>query len=164
MLVYIDDAILVRDIGAHFDQAMAQADTLVLGRMTWQIHGGAFEPMPVSDPFGDVMKGFRKLVVSTTLKSAAAWRNSTLIRGNVIDEVRKLKELPGKNINVDGCSVLVHILAENDLKDEYSLHIYPLVLGSGKRLFPAGKRLNLKLIESRALSTGVVFHRYQPVR
>jgi dihydrofolate reductase len=152
------------DIGAHFDQAMAQADTLLLGRKTWQIHGGAFEPMPAGDPFGDVMNGFRKVVVSTTLNSAVAWRNSTLIRGNVVDEVRKLKEQPGKNINVDGSSVLVHTLAENDLVDEYILHVYPLVLGSGKRLFPAGKRINLKLIESRALPTGVVFQRYQPVR
>ncbi len=152
------------DIGNHFFQAMAQADTLLLGRKTWQIHGGAFEPMPVGDPFGDVMNGIRKVVVSTTLKSAADWRNSTLISSNVVEEVRKLKEQPGKNILVDGSSVLIHTLAENDLVDEYSLHVYPLVLGSGKRLFPEGKRINLKLIESQALPTGVVFQRYQPVK
>jgi len=58
------------DIGKHFFQAMSQADTVLLGRKTWQIHGGAFEPMPVGDPFGDVMNGVRKVVVSTTLKSA----------------------------------------------------------------------------------------------
>ena len=152
------------DIGKHFFQAMAQADTLLLGRKTWQIHGGAFEPMPVGDPFGDVMNGIRKVVVSTTLKSAADWRNSTLIRGNVVEEVRKLKEQPGKNILVDGSSVLIHTLAENDLVDEYSLHVYPIVLGGGKRLFPEGRRINLKLIESQALPTGVVFQRYQPVK
>ena len=56
------------DIGKHFFQAIAQADTLLLGRKTWQIHGGAFEPMPAGDPFGDVMNGIRKVVVSTTLK------------------------------------------------------------------------------------------------
>ncbi len=152
------------DIGAHFAQAMTQADTLLLGRKTWQIHGQAFEPMPVGDPFGDVMNGIRKVVVSTTLKSAAGWRNSTLISGNVVEEVRKLKEQPGKNILVDGSSVLIHTLAENDLVDGYSLHVYPLVLGSGKRLFPTGKRLNLKLVESQALPTGVLFQEYQSIR
>ena len=152
------------DIGEHFFQVMAQADTLLLGRKTWQTHGEAFEPMPAGDPFGDAMNGARKVVVSTTLKSAQGWRNSTLISGNVVEEVRKLKEGPGKNILIDGSSVLIHALAENDLVDEYNLHVYPLVLGSGKRLFPEGKRIDLKLIESRTLPTGVVFQRYQPAR
>lgn len=152
------------DIGAHFFQAMAQADTLLLGRKTWQIHGGAFEPMAPGDPFGDAMNGMRKVVVSTTLKSTAGWRNSTLISGNVVEQVRKLKGQPGKNILVDGSSVLVHTLAENNLVDEYLLHVYPLVLGSGKRLFPEGKRLNLKLVESQAMPTGVVFQEYQSIQ
>ncbi len=149
------------DIGTHFFQAMTQADAMLLGRKTWQIHGGAFEPMPIGDPFGDVMNGIRKYVVSTTLKSAADWRNSTLISGNVVEAVRQLKQQPGKNIVVDGSSVLVHTLAQNDLVDEYSLHVYPLVLGSGKRLFPEGKRISLKLVESQSLPTGVVFQRYR---
>lgn len=149
------------DIGAHFFQAMSQADTLLLGRKTWQIHGGAFEPM-VNDPFGDAMNGIAKYVVSTTLKSASAWRNSTLISSNVVEAVRDLKQQPGKNILIDGSSVLIHTLAQADLVDEYALHIYPLVLGSGKKLFPAGKRLNLKLVESQALPTGVVYQRYRP--
>jgi dihydrofolate reductase len=148
------------DIGKHFFEAMAQADTLLLGRKTWQIHGGAFEPMPVGDPFGDLMNGFRKVVVSTTLKSAAGWRNSTLISGNVVEEVRKLKNQPGKNILVDGSSVLIHTLVEHDLVDEFSLHVYPLVLGRGKRLFPEKGRINLKLVASQALPTGVVFQQY----
>lgn len=150
------------DIGVHFDQAMAQADLLLLGRKTWQIHGGAFEPMS-GDPFGDVMNNMRKVVVSTTLESAGAWRNSSLIRSNVVEEVRKLKEQPGKNILIDGSSVLIHTLAENDLVDEYWLHVYPLVLGSGKRLFPDRKRVNLRLIASQALPTGIVFQQYQAV-
>jgi dihydrofolate reductase len=149
------------DIGARFFEAIAQADTFLLGRKTWQIHGGAFEPMADGDPFGDVMNGMRKVVVSNTLKSTAAWRNSTLISSNVVEEVRKLKEQSGKNILMDGSSLLIQTLIENDLIDEFTLHVYPLVLGSGKRLFPAGKRLNLKLIESRALPTGVVFQAYQ---
>lgn len=150
------------EIGRHFFEAVEQADTFLLGRKTWQIHAAAFEPMPAGDPFGDVMNGMRKVVVSTTLKSTDAWRNSTLIRGNVVEEVRRLKEGPGKNILTDGSSVLVHTLIENDLVDEFALHVYPLVLGSGKRLFPDGKRIDLKLIESQALPTGVVFQRFQP--
>jgi dihydrofolate reductase len=151
------------DIGAHFSQAMMQADALLLGRKTWQIHGGAFEPMKAGDPFGDVMNGIAKYVVSTTLTSASAWRNSTLISGNVVEAVRQLKQQPGKNILVDGSSVLIHTLIQENLVDEYGLHVYPLVLGGGKRLFPEGKRLNLELVESQALPTGVVFQRYRPV-
>jgi len=152
------------EIGVHFDQAMQQADALLLGRRTWQIHGGAFEPMPAGDPFGAVMNGIAKYVVSTTLKSAAAWRNSTIISSNVIETVRNLKQQPGKNILIDGSSVLMHTLIQADLVDEYLLHVYPLVLGGGKRLFPGGKRVNLTLVESQALPTGVVFQRYRPAR
>ena len=148
------------DIGTHFFQAMSQADALLLGRKTWQIHGGAFEPM-AGDPFGDAMNNVRKYVVSTTLKSASAWRNSTLIRDNVVEAVRQLKRQPGKNILVDGSSVLIQVLVQNDLVDEYSLHVYPLVLGGGKRLFPEGKRLDLTLVETSPLPTGVVFMRYR---
>jgi dihydrofolate reductase len=149
------------DIGAHFFQTMSDADAILLGRKTWQIHGGAFEPMQ-GDAFGDVMNAIHKYVVSTTLQSAGAWRNSTLISRNVMQTVRDLKEQAGKNIVMDGSSVLIHALAENDLVDEYSLHVYPLVLGSGKRLFPSGKRIDLRLLDSKVLPTGVVYQRYEP--
>lgn len=152
------------DIGAHFFQIMMEADTLLFGRKTWQGHGAAFDPMPEGDPFGDVMKSKKKYVVSTTLKSPSLWRNSTIISKNAVEEVRKLKAQDGQNIVLDGSSVLVHTLIENDLVDEYALHVYPLVLGGGKRLFPEGKRVNLKLIGSQALPTGVVYQRYQPVK
>jgi dihydrofolate reductase len=152
------------DIGKHFFEAIEEADTLLLGRKTWQIHGGAFEPMPPGDPFTEVLNGMHKVVVSTTLESAADWRNSTLIRGDVVEEVRRLKGEPGKNILIDGSSVLIHTLAENDLVDEYILHVYPIVLGNGKRLFPEGKRINLELIGSKSLPTGVVFQRYRPAK
>ena len=152
------------DIGAHFFEAMSQADALLLGRKTWQTHGEAFNPMPDDDPFGGVMNGVHKYVVSNTLTSTDLWRNSTIIRGDVVEEVRKLKAAPGKNILLDGSSVLAHTLIENDLVDEYTLHVYPLVLGSGKRLFPEGQRVNLELVSSEPLPTGVVFQRYRPVR
>jgi len=136
----------------------------LLGRKTWQTHGEAFEPMADGDPFGDVMNNLKKYVVSTTLTSADAWRNSTIISQNVVEEVRKLKEAPGKNISVDGSSVLVHTLAKHDLVDEYSLLVYPLALGKGKRVFPDDLRVNLKLIESKPFPSGVVLMRFQPDR
>jgi dihydrofolate reductase len=148
------------DIGAHFFEAMSQSDALLLGRKTWQIHGGAFEPMPAGDPFGDVMNTMPKYVVSTTLTTASAWRNSTLISSNVVEEIRSLKAQPGKNIVIDGSSVLVHTLAEHDLIDEYSLFVYPVVLGGGKKLFPEGLRVTLRMIESRPFPSGVVLMRY----
>lgn len=148
------------DIGAHFFQAMSQADAFLLGRKTWQIHGSAFEPM-AGDPFADTLNDVRKYVVSTTLESASAWRNSTLIRDDVAEAVRQLKQQPGKNILVDGSSVLTQFLAQHDLIDEYSLHVYPIVLGGGKRLYPEGKRLDFTLVEASPLPTGVVFMRYR---
>ena len=148
------------DIGAHFFEEINQSDAFLLGRKTWQIHGGAFEPMAAGDPFGDIMNTMPKYVVSTTLTTASAWRTSTLISANVVEEVRALKAQPGKNIAIDGSSVLVHTLVENDLVDEYSLHVYPVVLGSCKKLFPEGLRVNLSLIESRALLSGVVLMSY----
>ena len=147
-------------IGAHFFEAMSQSDALLLGRKTWQIHGGAFEPMPTGDPFGDLMNNVPKYVVSTTLTTPSAWRNSTLISGNVIEEVRALKAQPGKNILIDGSSVLIHTLAQQGLIDEYILHVYPMALGSGKKLFADNSRVNLRLIEAKPLSSGVVFMHY----
>jgi dihydrofolate reductase len=152
------------DIGAHFFQAMSESDALLLGRKTWQGHAGAFEPMAEGDPFGDVMNTMPKYVVSTTLTTASAWRNSTLIKSSVVEEVRALKAQAGKNIAIDGSSVLVHTLAQHDLVDEYSLLVYPLVLGSGKKLFPDGVRINLRLIESHAFPSGVVLMHYSVER
>jgi dihydrofolate reductase len=149
------------DIGVLFSEAMSQSDAFLLGRKTWQGHGAAFDPMPEGDPFGDVMKAIPKYVVSTTLADVSLWRNSTLISDNVVEQVRALKEQTGKNILIDGSSVLVHTLIEHDLVDEFSLLVYPLVLGSGKKLFPDRMRVNLKLVETRAIPSGVVLMRYE---
>ncbi|HET9111086.1 MAG TPA: dihydrofolate reductase family protein [Ktedonobacterales bacterium] len=152
------------EIGAHFAEAMNESDAFLLGRKTWQIHGGAFEPMAAGDPFGDLMNTTPKYVVSTTLTSAAAWRNSTLIGDNVVEEVRALKAKPGKNILIDGSSMLIHTLAEHDLVDEYQLLVYPIVLGGGKKVFAEGPRLNLRLVEVRPIPSGVVLMRYATER
>jgi len=81
----------------------------------------------------------------------------------VIEEVRKLKAHPGKDISIDGSRVLIHTLLPHDLIDEYFLMVYPIVLGQGTRLFPEGTRVNLKLIESKPFPTGVTLMRYQSV-
>ena len=147
-------------IGVHFNAVMSESDAMLLGRKTWQIHGGAFEPMAEGDPFGDAMNAMPKYVVSTTLTDASAWRNSTLINRNVVEEVRALKGQSGKNIVIDGSSVLIHTLAQNGLIDEYRLVVYPLVLGGGKKVFPDGVRLNLRLVEAQPLPSGVVLTHY----
>ena len=147
------------DIGAHFFAAMAECDTFLLGRKTWEGHA-VFESMEEGDPFGDMMKAKQKVVVSTTLKSAEAWRNSTIIRENVIEEIHKLKQQPGQHIYIDGSSVLVHTLAQHNLIDEYSLLVSPLVLGSGKRVFPDDTQIDMQLIETKAFPTGVVLMHY----
>jgi dihydrofolate reductase len=152
------------EIGAHFDQVLRESDALLLGRKTWQIHAGAFEPLAEGDPNDAGLNALPKYVVSTTLTSAAAWRNSTLIRGGVVEAVRALKAQPGKNILIDGSSVLVHTLARHDLIDEFRLIVYPVVLGGGKKLFPDGVRLNLRLVAARPLPTGVVLMHYMVER
>jgi dihydrofolate reductase len=146
------------EIGRHFFEAMENADAFLLGRKTWQIHS-VFETM--KEPFADTLNAVKKYVVSKTLQSTDAWRNSTVIRDDVVQAVRDLKAQPGKNIMLDGSSVLAHTLIENDLVDEFRLHIYPIVLGSGKRLYPDGKRVNFKLVESAPVPTGVVYARYR---
>ncbi len=106
------------------------------------------------------MNGMRKYIVSTTLTSAALWRNSSVIGKNVVEEVRKIKSSAGKKIYLDGSSVLAHTLLRNDLVDELNLLLYPVILGSGKKLFPEGVRHNLMLIETRPFPTGVILLRY----
>lgn len=152
------------DMGAALLEEISQADTLLLGRKTWQGHAGAFEPAPADDPFASLLNNKRKYVVSTTLESADAWRNSTIISEDVANEIRKLKEQPGKAIYVDGSSVLVHTLIQSDLVDEYHLLVFPIVLGSGKKVFPDGFTSGLKLMESKPFPSGVILLRYQPDR
>ena len=108
----------------------------------------------------EVYRLIRKEFAKPYAKTNETGRNSAVIRQNVIEEVRKLKQQPGKNIYVDGSSMLVHTLAHHNLVNEYSLLVYPLVLASGKRVFPDGLRVDMKLIETRQFPTGVVLQRY----
>jgi dihydrofolate reductase len=143
------------DIGASFGAKMKDVDAFLLGRRTYVTHAEAFEPMPAGDPFGDMMNGPAKYVVSKTLEKPI-WRNTTVIRDNVVEAVRALKAQPGKNIMTDGSSELVHTLFANDLVDEIHLLLYPLAVGGGKRLFPEGVLTKFKLESAKTYPTGVV--------
>src|SRR5687768_1832017 len=143
------------DIGASFGALMQEVDAFLLGRRTYVTHAEAFEPMPAGDPFGDMMNAPQKYVVSKTLEKPV-WRNTTIIRDNVIESVRALKAQPGKSIITDGSSQLVHALLANDLVDELHLLLYPIVLGQGKRVLPQGLHTTFTLRSARPYPTGVV--------
>ena len=143
------------DIGQSFGALMKDVDALLLGRRTYVTHAEAFEPMAPGDPFGDMMNAPRKYVVSRTLERPT-WRDTTIIRENVIEAVRALKAQPGKNIATDGSSQLVHALLEHDLVDELHLLVYPLTLGSGKRVLPNGVHATFTLRSATPYPTGVV--------
>jgi dihydrofolate reductase len=143
------------DIGKTFFAMMQDCDALLLGRRTYVTHAEAFEPMAPGDPFGDMMNAPKKYVVSKTLEKPI-WRNTTIIRENVIESVRALKAQPGKNILTDGSSQLVHVLLARDLVDELHLLVYPLTLGSGKRVLPDGVHATFGLMSAKSYPTGVV--------
>lgn len=148
------------DIGKAFGLLMKETDAFLLGRRTYVIHARAFEPMPAGDPFGDLMNAPAKYVISKTLESPI-WRNTTIIRDDAVDAVRRLKAQPGRNILTDGSSQLVPTLLANDLVDELHLLVYPLSLGGGKRIFPEGALRRFVLLEATPYATGVVGLHYQ---
>ena len=103
----------------------------------------------------------QKLVVSTTLESLD-WQNSTLISGDVAEELRRQKALPGKEISITGSPTLVRSLIAEGLLDELRLLVHPIIVGGGKRLFEDGDRVPLRLTESRTFKTGVLYLTYIP--
>lgn len=143
------------DIGKSFFALMEDCDAFLLGRRTYVTHAEAFEPMPPGDPFGDAMNAPRKYVVSKTLQEPI-WRNTTIIRDDVIEAVRALKAEPGKNILTDGSSQLVQALLAHDLVDELHLLLYPVILGGGKRIMPDGVHRTFTLKAATPYPTGVV--------
>ena len=140
------------------------ADAFLLGRKTYQIWA-AFWPTATGDEeLARWVNETPKYVVSRTLPSAD-WSNSTLIAGDVANEISRLKEQGDGDLVVYGSADLVETLLEQDLVDEYRLLVYPIVLGSGKHLFRDGIDLHhLRLVDTRVFSSGVVLLTYQPQR
>lgn len=147
------------DIGATFGELMQEVDAFLLGRRTYVVHAEAFEPLPPGDPFGDLMNAPKKYVVSRTL-TKPLWRDTTIIRDDAMQVVRALKAERGGTILTDGSSRLVHALLEHDLVDELYLHLYPLTLGSGKRVLPDRLHTTFQLTSAKPYPTGVVGLRY----
>jgi dihydrofolate reductase len=144
-------------------EGMAGPGALLLGRRTYEdFHG--FWPNQTDNPFTEVLDNTRKYVASTTLREPLPWRNSTLLEGDAAEAVARLKEQPGEDLTVLGSGELVQSLRRRDLVDRYVLLIHPLVLGSGRRLFPdGGPASTLRLVDSVPTTTGVIIATYQPV-
>src|SRR5712691_7237330 len=141
------------------DETM-ESDALLLGRVTYEGFAAAWPSR--EGEFADKFNGMPKYVVSSTLDTAE-WNNSTVLKGDVAEEVSKLRQEQDGNIVVHGSGRLVQTLLENDLVDELRLMVFPVVLGSGKRLFGAtSEKKRLQLVESRTVGDGVVILIYRP--
>lgn len=137
-------------------------DALLLGRTTYESFAEAWPDRTDETGFADRMNSLPKYVVSTSLEEAA-WNNSTIVDGDVTEEVAALKQEEGQDILVNGSGELVDTLVEHDLVDEYRLMVHPVVQGSGKRLFEgANKPTTMSLVDTEAFSSGVVVLTYEP--
>jgi dihydrofolate reductase len=154
---------------AYTDQVMIDYMTagaggdgcLLLGRMTYQTMAANWPHMPADNPFTNWINAMPKYVASTTLTPPLEW-NATLLEGDVADAVAAVKDSDGPDLNVLGSGVLVQTLRAHGLIDEYLISIYPLLLGSGTRLFPNGSTADLNLVDSTTTTTGVIIARFRP--
>jgi dihydrofolate reductase len=145
-----------------FDE-LAAADALLLGRVTYEGFAAAWPQMEEqTGEYGAWMNGYPKHVVSTTLKEPLEWKNSALIKGDLTEEVARLKDRPGKDILVFGSGDLVNSLMQHDLVDEYRMMVFPVVVGSGKRLFGEGDTKTLELMGTQTFDSGAVVLTYEP--
>lgn len=155
---YFDPVVM----GRAAAEAMAKTPALLFGRRTYEDFYSVW-PKRTGNPFTEVLNNSPKYVASTTLKEPLPWSNSTLLSGDAAGGVATLKEQPGKDLVVLGSGELVRSLMRLNLVDEYVLSIHPLVLGSGRRLFPdGGPFAALRLVDTKTTATGVVIATYQP--
>ena len=156
-LPYFDEV-----LGAAAAEGMAASDAYLFGRKTYEIMAGHWPAAPSDDPFAAHLNSTPKYVTSRTPQNLT-WQNSTLIEGGLAEAVADLKQRDGKNITVLGSGDLVQTLIENDLVDEFSLTVHPIVLGTGKRLFrDADQVRRLRLADSKTTSNGSLLLTYQP--
>ena len=158
-LAFFDDV-----LGRTLLEGFANAGGFLLGRRTYDIFAAYWPNQPAEDPVAGPLNSLPKYVVSTSLQEPLAWQNSSLISGNVADEIASLKDQPGKEIQVIGSGELVQTLNRDGLVDEYRLMIHPIVLGNGKRLFrEAGTPARMRLADSKTTTTGVLILTYEPM-
>jgi dihydrofolate reductase len=155
---YFDDV-----MGQAVGQGFATTDGFLLGRKTYEIFAGYWPNQPDDDPTAAAMNGMQKYVASRTLQEPLQWSNSTLLKGDVVEEIAKLKQQGGNELQVIGSGEFAQTLIDSDLVDEYRLMVHPIVLGTGKRLFRDGtKKTPLRLVDSTTSTTGVLILTYQP--
>ena len=143
-------------------ESNAKSGALLLGRRTYEDFYQVW-PHRTDNPFTAILNNTQKYVASTTLKEPLPWGNSTLLKGDVSEAVRKLKAQSGKDIVILGSGALIQTLMKHNLIDEYTLLITPLILGTGRRLFADGSPFSeLQLVDCKPTGTGVVIATYQP--
>ena len=151
------------EMGAVIGQAIAATGAFLLGRRTYQ-EWAAFWPQqdPSELPMASAINSLPKYVVSRSLDDAA-WQNSTLLKGDLTDEVSKLKQQTDKDVAINGSATLVRSLLEAGLVDELRLMVHPVVVGSGARLFePSAPQIPLQLASAQTFNTGVLNLTYRP--
>lgn len=151
------------EIAAFKGEETSAEEPILLGRVTYEGFAAAWPYRTDEDPGAPYFNSTRKYVVSTTLDKAE-WNNSVIVRGDVVQEINRLRQEDGPSIVVHGSGKLVQTLIRHDLVDRYRLLIYPVVLGAGQRLFEDGTQATLRLISSRSFSSGVVGLIYEPQR
>lgn len=150
-------------MGRAMSGGITDGGSVLFGRRTYE-HFASYWPHQSDDtPFAAVLNNRQKYVASTTLTEPLEWKNSTLLEGDAAESVARLKAQPGKDIVVLGSGELVQSLMRNGLVDVYVLLIHPLVLGSGRRLFPdGGASATLELVDTLTTTTGVIIATYHP--
>ncbi len=150
------------EMGEAVGSMVGDADAMLMGRRTFE-EFASYWPEQGDEDFGGFINNVQKYVVSNTLTNPE-WKNSTVISGDVAEQIRALKAQPGKNINMTGSGTLVEWLLQNRLLDELHLLVHPIVVGSGrKKLFVDGApTIPLKLADSKTFSTGVLHLTYVP--
>jgi dihydrofolate reductase len=145
-------------------KGMAREGSLLLGRRTYEDFF-SFWPQQGDNPFTEALDNTRKYVASTTLAEPLPWRNSTLLKGDAADAVAELKRQSDEDLTVLGSGELVQSLRRRGLIDEYMLLIHPLVLGTGRKLFPdGGPPAELRLVDTVTTTTGVIIATYHTGR
>ncbi|MFD6987708.1 dihydrofolate reductase family protein [Streptomyces sp. NPDC059943] len=151
------------DLIERMTTVVRRADALLVGRRTYDIFAATWPLAEADDPIGSKMNSVRKYVASRTLDTVA-WQNSTLLTGDVADAVRALKQEgggEGGEIQVHGSGDLIQTLIEHDLVDEFQVLVFPVLVGSGKRLFGRGTvPAGLKLLDTAKSDSGVVISTY----
>ena len=152
-----------QESGAAIAGWFANADAFLLGRRTYEIFSSYWPSVTDPDnPVAAKLNAMPKYVVSRTLRSLD-WEGSSLLDGDIVARVNKLKERPGNELQVHGSGALAHTLIDHDLIDEYRLLFFPLHLGTGKKLFRDGARAAaLRLTSTRTTGSGVVIATYEP--